>query len=70
MDSTYTSANKASGTTRERVSEYEYDNGYDDDEDDDAESGTPRMRCILCTTAASWVQLRVHVALHASSLTV
>lgn len=53
MDSTYTSANKASGTTRERVSEYEYDNGYDDDEDDDAESGTPRMRCILCTTAAS-----------------
>ena len=57
MDSTYTSANKASGTTRERVSSYEYDNGYgddgDDDDDGDDESGTPRMRCILCTTAAS-----------------
>ncbi|XP_024023783.1 vacuolar protein sorting-associated protein 41 homolog [Morus notabilis] len=53
MDSTYTSANKASGTTRDQVSEYEYDNGYDDNDDDDAESGTPRMRCILCTTAAS-----------------
>ncbi|PHU03773.1 Vacuolar protein sorting-associated protein 41 -like protein [Capsicum chinense] len=36
---------------------YEFDNGIDDDEEDDdddedASSGTPRMRCILCTTAA------------------
>lgn len=61
MDSTYTSANKASGTTRDQVSEYEYDNGYDDNDGDDAESGTPRMRCILCTTAASWVRRYKHV---------
>lgn len=41
------------GTT----SYYEFENGIDnedDDEDDDedASSGPPRMRCILCTTAA------------------
>lgn len=56
MDSSYTNANTVSGTTsREHVAEYnEYDNGYvDDNDDDNNESGTPRMRCILCTTAAS-----------------
>ncbi|KAF4353042.1 hypothetical protein G4B88_010031 [Cannabis sativa] len=57
MDSTYTNANKTNGTTSRE--EYgEYSNGYvdeddDDDNDNDAESGNPRMRCILCTTAAS-----------------
>ena len=58
VDSTYTNSNKVSGpTSREQVAEYDvYDNGYaddDDDDDDDTESGSPRMRCILCTTAAS-----------------
>jgi hypothetical protein len=57
MDSTYTNANKTNGTTSRE--EYgEYSNGYvdeddDDDNDNNAESGNPRMRCILCTTAAS-----------------
>ncbi|PON71205.1 Vacuolar protein sorting-associated protein [Trema orientale] len=57
MDSTYSNTNKVSkGTSREQVAEYdEHENGYmdHDDDDDDTESGTPRMRCILCTTAAS-----------------
>lgn len=39
-------------TSQEPWSSYdEYDNGYDEDEDD-APLGAPRMRCILCTTAA------------------
>lgn len=48
----------AGATHREPISEYEYDNGVEyenDDDDDEAQSGAPRMRCILCTTAASWV---------------
>ncbi|KAH9700264.1 vacuolar protein sorting-associated protein 41-like [Citrus sinensis] len=46
----------AGATHREPISEYEYDNGVEyenDDDDDEAQSGAPRMRCILCTTAAS-----------------
>ncbi|KAF3455143.1 hypothetical protein FNV43_RR05591 [Rhamnella rubrinervis] len=54
MDSTYTSSHKDKGP-REPVAEYEYDNGDvdEDNSDDDTQSGAPRMRCILCTTAAS-----------------
>lgn len=53
MDSMNTvSGQKGTGaTSREQVSEYEYDN--DDEDDDDDSSGVPRLRCILCTTAAS-----------------
>ena len=46
----------AAAASREALSYYEYDNGVDDDEEEDHEKdsawGTPRMRCILCTTAA------------------
>lgn len=53
MDSTYTSGNKGTGS-KAPVAEYDYENGdVDYDEDDDNQSGAPRMRCILCTTAAS-----------------
>lgn len=45
MDSTYTNGIKGSGaTSSESVVE---------DDDDDTQSGDSRMRCILCTTAAS-----------------
>lgn len=56
MDSTYTSGMKGSGTTsQERVTDYGYDDSdVDDDGDDEGpQSGGSRMRCILCTTAAS-----------------
>ncbi|CAA2955632.1 vacuolar sorting-associated 41 homolog [Olea europaea subsp. europaea] len=37
----------------DELSYYEYDNGgAEDDEDEDTSSGSPQMRCILCTTAA------------------
>lgn len=58
LDSTYTnSMKKETGKTSGKVvMNYEYDNIYEDDDDDDDEddkSGGPRLRCILCTTAAS-----------------
>ncbi|XP_044482383.1 vacuolar protein sorting-associated protein 41 homolog [Mangifera indica] len=56
MDSMHTvSAKRDTGAThREPFSEYEFDNGVEDEDDDeDTQSGPPRMRCILCTTAAS-----------------
>ncbi|PHT30077.1 Vacuolar protein sorting-associated protein 41 -like protein [Capsicum baccatum] len=48
---------EAGGAAQRTVSYSEYNNGVndedeDEDEDEDASSGTPRMRCILCTTAA------------------
>ncbi|XP_060174078.1 vacuolar protein sorting-associated protein 41 homolog isoform X1 [Lycium barbarum] len=47
---------KEAGAAAQRTFLYdEYDNGLhdeDEDEDEDASSGAPRMRCILCTTAA------------------
>lgn len=52
-------AKKGAGETRhDSTSDFDYDNGEveDDDEDDDEDDtdvGGPRMRCILCTTAAS-----------------
>lgn len=57
MDSMHTVSSKK-GAAATYQSEYNYDNGTEDqeeeeEEDNDAESGTPRMRCILCTTAAS-----------------
>ncbi|KAH1225318.1 Vacuolar protein sorting-associated protein 41 [Glycine max] len=57
MDSSYTSSNKkeVQATTLEAETYDDY-NGYDDDasdDDEEAKSGGPRMRCILCTTAAS-----------------
>ncbi|OMO90342.1 hypothetical protein COLO4_19230 [Corchorus olitorius] len=52
MDSTYTnSSKKETGTTSPEV--YEYEEEDDEDEDEDSQAGGPRMRCILCTTAAS-----------------
>ena len=51
MDSTYTnSSKKETAATSQEL--YEYD---DDGEvnNDDSQAGGPRMRCILCTTAAS-----------------
>ena len=54
MDSTYSVSGKQGkgAASQQGVSDYdEYDND-DDDDDDDASSGVPRMRCILCTTAA------------------
>ncbi|CAI9778370.1 unnamed protein product [Fraxinus pennsylvanica] len=37
----------------DELSYYEYDNGdAEDDEEEDTSSGSPKMRCILCTTAA------------------
>lgn len=54
MDSTFTSGSKGE-EMRDPVAEYEYDNGDldEEDEDEDAPTGAPRLRCILCTTAAS-----------------
>ncbi|KAM1040502.1 hypothetical protein TB2_029341 [Malus domestica] len=58
MDSTYTSEMKGSvATPSERVDDYGYDDSdVDDNGDDDTQSGGSRMRCILCTTAASGVK--------------
>lgn len=53
MDSTYSVSGKQGkgATSQETASDYdEYDNSVDGE--DDASSGAPRMRCILCTTAA------------------
>ncbi|KAL6967122.1 Vacuolar protein sorting-associated protein 41 [Sarracenia purpurea var. burkii] len=56
-DSTHSVSGKKApvAASKEAVSYYEYENGDvdDDDDDDDALSGSPRIRCILCTTAAS-----------------
>ncbi|XP_044504927.1 vacuolar protein sorting-associated protein 41 homolog [Mangifera indica] len=54
MDSMHTASGKrdSGATHREPFSEYEFDNGVED-EDENTQSGAPRMRCILCTTAAS-----------------
>ncbi|KAL4011310.1 hypothetical protein IC575_028364 [Cucumis melo] len=50
-------AKKGTGETgHDLASDFDYDNGeMEDDEDgeDDTDMGGPRMRCILCTTAAS-----------------
>ncbi|XP_004250993.1 vacuolar protein sorting-associated protein 41 homolog [Solanum lycopersicum] len=47
---------EAGASSKGTASYFEFDNGSDDDDeeedDEDASSGTPRMRCILCTTAA------------------
>jgi hypothetical protein len=49
MDSMHTvSSGKGSGATS-GISEYD-----SNDEDEETVSGVPRLRCILCTTAASW----------------
>lgn len=55
MDSTYTNEMKGSGTTSQERTDYGYDDSdVDDDGDDDGpQSSGSRMRCILCTTAAS-----------------
>lgn len=57
MDSTSNvSGKKGSGATfRGPGQQYEYENGDVDDSDDDdaSQSGASRMRCILCTTAAT-----------------
>lgn len=53
MDSTYSVSGKQGkgASSQETASDYdEYDNSVDGE--DDASSGAPRMRCILCTTAA------------------
>lgn len=54
MDSTYSVSGKQGkgAAVQQPVSDYdEYDIEVDDEEED-ASSGAPRMRCILCTTAA------------------
>lgn len=57
MDSTYTSGIKGTGaTSSERVADNEYDDRVVEEDDDDTQSGDSRMRCILCTTAASRVR--------------
>ncbi|MBA0582978.1 hypothetical protein Gorai_013860, partial [Gossypium raimondii] len=50
-DSTYSNSNKK-GTGPTSQEPYGYDNDDDEDEEDD-QAGDARMRCILCTTAAS-----------------
>ncbi|XP_050281871.1 vacuolar protein sorting-associated protein 41 homolog isoform X1 [Quercus robur] len=40
-------------TSREPLVEYEYDNGDVEDDDEDTQSSSRRVRCILCTTASS-----------------
>lgn len=55
MESTTSvSTKKGAGAPSQGTSSYyEYDNGeVDDDEDEEASSGAPQMRCIMCTTAA------------------
>lgn len=48
-------AKKGTGETRhDSASDFDYDNGeIEDDDEDDTDVDGPRMRCILCTTAAS-----------------
>ncbi|RDX94870.1 Vacuolar protein sorting-associated protein 41-like protein, partial [Mucuna pruriens] len=56
MDSSYTSSNKKETEATSREETYDGYNGYADDASDDDEETKldgPRMRCILCTTAAS-----------------
>ncbi|OVA17911.1 Clathrin [Macleaya cordata] len=48
MDSMHSISSKSASS---QVSEYD-DYDHNDDEDNDTKSSTPRMRCILCTTAA------------------
>ncbi|GMI97211.1 VACUOLAR PROTEIN SORTING 41, vacuolar protein sorting 41, ZIGZAG SUPPRESSOR 2 [Hibiscus trionum] len=48
---TNTSSKKETGAASEGL--YEYEEEDDDDDDNGSEAGDPRMRCILCTTAAS-----------------
>ncbi|KAJ6344892.1 hypothetical protein OIU78_007725 [Salix suchowensis] len=54
MDSMHTvvSGKKGSGATS-RMSDYDYDYDSNDEDDEENDSGVPRLRCILCTTAAS-----------------
>ncbi|XP_019199476.1 PREDICTED: vacuolar protein sorting-associated protein 41 homolog isoform X2 [Ipomoea nil] len=57
MESTNSVSSKkeAAAPSQGASSYYEYDNGEvdeDEDEDEATSSGAPRMRCILCTTAA------------------
>lgn len=56
-DSSYTSSssNNEIEVTSGEAETYDSYNGYVDDDSDDEETkmGGPRMRCILCTTAAS-----------------
>ncbi|KAH1220626.1 Vacuolar protein sorting-associated protein 41 [Glycine max] len=55
MDSSYTSSNqKEVQATSLEAETYDGYNGYEEDaseDDEEAKSGGPRMRCILCTTA-------------------
>ncbi|KAK4286396.1 hypothetical protein QN277_002956 [Acacia crassicarpa] len=60
MDSTYSNSNKKEIEAPAQEAEtYDVYNGYVDDDDGDGDEeektkpGSPRMRCILCTTAAS-----------------
>lgn len=56
LDSMYTVNGKEGSKTasfQRTASDYGYDDGDDEEEEDEAESGSSRMRCILCTTAAS-----------------
>lgn len=48
-------ANKGTGDTRrDSTMDFDYDNGeVEDDSEVDTDESSPRMRCILCTTAAS-----------------
>ena len=56
MDSSYTSSSKKEIGANSQEAETDVYNGFVDDnsdDDDETEVGGPRMRCILCTTAAS-----------------
>ncbi|KAI4322345.1 hypothetical protein L6164_022050 [Bauhinia variegata] len=54
MDSSYTSSSeKGAETTSKGAETYDAYNGYVDDDEEETNSGGHRMRCILCTTAAS-----------------
>lgn len=54
-DSTYTFSSKkgTKDASSEPMSHYDYDYEYDDSDEDDDQKSANRMRCILCTTAAS-----------------
>ncbi|KAK9279527.1 hypothetical protein L1049_013206 [Liquidambar formosana] len=62
MESTYSVSGKkgTKATSREPLSDYNYDNGDDEDDDGGTSSGALRMRCILCTTAG-WLSIHVCV---------
>ncbi|PKI63406.1 hypothetical protein CRG98_016211 [Punica granatum] len=56
LDSLYTIDSKKGskdGSSQRTMSDYGYDDGNDEEDEDEDESATNRMRCILCTTAAS-----------------